>query len=119
MKNKIIQNAIQTPDGTIILSRSVHDYQTYDGYMVDGGNDYNQTISASLGKLDLSIRPGDRIKEVKNSELEDGTGGYYNLDTYVESLSISRDGDADAYTVSLSIKNRDSFGSLTNTVRSN
>lgn len=29
-----------TPDGTIIHSRDVHDYQEHDGYTVDGGNEY-------------------------------------------------------------------------------
>ena len=39
---KLIQNAIMTPDGTIIHSREVHDYQEYDGYSVDGGNEYSR-----------------------------------------------------------------------------
>lgn len=38
--DKIIQNAMKTPDGTIITSRSVHDYVEYQGYMVDGGGEY-------------------------------------------------------------------------------
>ena len=38
--NNIIQNALQTPDGTIIISRNVHDYAEHDGYFVDGGHDY-------------------------------------------------------------------------------
>ena len=38
--DKIIQNAMKTPDGTIITSRSVHDYVEYQDYMVDGGDDY-------------------------------------------------------------------------------
>lgn len=38
--NNIIQNALQTPDGTIIISRDVHDYQSYQGYFVDGGHEY-------------------------------------------------------------------------------
>ena len=42
---KIILNRIQTPDGTILTSYSVHDYKTHidkNGleYMVDGGNEY-------------------------------------------------------------------------------
>jgi hypothetical protein len=41
----IVQNAVQTPDGTILISTHRHDYQSYtDGnghtYMVDGGYDY-------------------------------------------------------------------------------
>ena len=38
----LIQNAMKTPDGTIIVSRDVHDYQEYDGYMVDGGLEYSR-----------------------------------------------------------------------------
>ena len=37
---KIIQNAIQVKDGTILVSRSRHDYQTYGDYSIDGGLDY-------------------------------------------------------------------------------
>jgi len=37
---QIIQNAIELPDGTILISRSVHDYIEKDWYYVDGGNDY-------------------------------------------------------------------------------
>jgi len=42
---KIVRNSIQTPDGTNLISRHRHDYNTYTDrngfkYMVDGGNDY-------------------------------------------------------------------------------
>ncbi len=42
---KIILNRIRTPDGTIMTSKSRHDYRTYKDkngltYMVDGGNAY-------------------------------------------------------------------------------
>lgn len=37
---KLIQNAIEIPDGTILISRNTHDYQSKDGYFVDGGLDY-------------------------------------------------------------------------------
>jgi hypothetical protein len=41
----IVQNTIQTPDGTILISTHRHDYQSYvdqngHTYMVDGGYDY-------------------------------------------------------------------------------
>lgn len=41
----IVYNALQTPDGTIIQSRSRHDYRKYTDangkeYMIDGGLDY-------------------------------------------------------------------------------
>ena len=42
---KILYNAIRTPDGTILHSKHVHDYITYTDkngyeYMIDGGNEY-------------------------------------------------------------------------------
>jgi len=44
-KGWIVLNAIQTPDGTILRSKNVHDYKTYKDkngkeYMVDGGMSY-------------------------------------------------------------------------------
>ena len=33
---------MKTPDGTIIISRDVHDYQEHDGYFVDGGQEYTR-----------------------------------------------------------------------------
>ena len=44
--NKIIYNAIRTPDGTVLVSRHRHDYKTHidstngKEYMVDGGFEY-------------------------------------------------------------------------------
>lgn len=42
---QLIYNAIKTPDGTVLVSRSVHDYKAYTDkngkqYMVDGGREY-------------------------------------------------------------------------------
>ena len=47
MELKLIRNALQTPDGTIIESRSRHDYVTHTDangkvYVVDGGLDYQR-----------------------------------------------------------------------------
>lgn len=50
--SQIIQNAIRIIDQDIILySRSTHDYVEKDGYMVDGGTDY-QRYSYPDGKKD-------------------------------------------------------------------
>lgn len=47
---KILHNALRTPDGTVLVSRSVHDYKTYTDangkrYMIDGGNEYVRSSS--------------------------------------------------------------------------
>ena len=59
--NKIICNQIRTPDGTILISHTVHDYKEYKDknglvYMVDGGNDYlRRTIHKEAPYEELTI----------------------------------------------------------------
>ena len=57
--NQLLRNAIRTPDGTILESRSQHDYKTYTDangkeYMVDGGLAYCRR-SAHGDEIDLSV----------------------------------------------------------------
>lgn len=50
--SKLIQNSIRIKDSNYILwSRSTHDYQEYNGYSIDGGNDYIN-LSYPFDKLD-------------------------------------------------------------------
>lgn len=56
---KLIRNAIETPDGTIIQSKHRHDYVTYvdsngKEYMVDGGLEYLRR-SAHEDQIDRSL----------------------------------------------------------------
>lgn len=56
---KLIYNAIQTPDGTVIQSRHRHNYVTHQDkngniYMVDGGLDYSRR-SANGDEIDLCL----------------------------------------------------------------
>jgi len=57
----IIRNAIRTPDGTILESRSRHDYRTHldkNGveYMVDGGLDYiRRSMNVGHPAQDLTV----------------------------------------------------------------
>jgi len=63
--NRLLRNAIQTPDGTILESRSRHDYKEYEDtngwmYMVDGGLDYvRRSVNKNAPAIDLSISEED------------------------------------------------------------
>ena len=75
---KLIRNALQTPDGTIIESTHRHDYVTYTdangkGYMVDGGLVYIRR-SANGDEIDMSLY-NDQPHEVQRDVLTWGTYG--------------------------------------------
>ena len=75
---KLIRNALQTPDGTIIESTHRHDYVTYTdangkGYMVDGGLAYLRR-SANGDEIDMSLY-NDQPHEVQRDVLTWGTYG--------------------------------------------
>lgn len=61
MEKKVIASRIQTPDGTIIWSRHVHDYIEYQDtitgeiYMLDGGTDYMKTSVNQVPAKNVSI----------------------------------------------------------------
>ena len=67
---KLVYNAIQTPDGTVLESTSRHDYKTHldangKTYMIDGGLDYIR-CSANGDEVSLSKyqdQPHDQIRE--------------------------------------------------------
>lgn len=66
MDKRIILNSIQTPDGTVLISRHVHDYQTHldkNGYTygVDGGNEYLKRIMPTLEVLPWYVRLWNKI----------------------------------------------------------
>lgn len=79
----LIQNAIQTPDGTILISLSVHDYKSHQDkvtntyYSIDGGLEYRR-ISTGGPYLDLSIESGDKFEDIRKSLLRVSRGK--NLD---------------------------------------
>lgn len=61
MENRIIYNAIKTPDGTILSSKHVHDFVMYKDsktgkeYGVDGGTQYLRRIGNTNECEDLSV----------------------------------------------------------------
>jgi len=59
-ERKIVLNRIQTPDGTVLTSRFVHDYVTYidkngEQYMVDGGLEYLRRNMNKIKATELSV----------------------------------------------------------------
>ena len=67
--SEMVYNAIRTPDGTVLESKSRHDYVTYvdangKTYMVDGGLDY-QRRSANGDEVDLSVTLEDGHDKVR------------------------------------------------------
>ena len=70
---RLIRQALQTPDGTIIESRHRHDYVTHtdtvtgEEYMVDGGIDYCRQIVNKIPAKDLSVYLEDGIEAVREA----------------------------------------------------
>lgn len=70
---RLIRQAIQTPDGTIIESRHRHDYVTHvdvvtgETYMVDGGIDYCRQNINRVPAKDLSVYLEDGIEAVREA----------------------------------------------------
>ena len=79
MTAKLIRNALQTPDGTLLESRSRHDYKTHvdangKTYMIDGGLDYVR-CSANGDEIHLSVFDDDPFDKVR----EAATWGTYGI----------------------------------------
>jgi len=79
---KILRNAIRTPDCTVLESKHRHDYRTYrdevsdELYMVDGGLDYLKRSVNSVAADDWSVTSKDDFEVVR----EVFTWGSYGKD---------------------------------------
>jgi len=84
MERKIILNQIQTPDGTILISHSVHDYKEYkdsiskEVYMVDGGNEYLRRNKCKTPYKEMTIYSDDDFKIVRENLYRGSFDGYGN-----------------------------------------
>ena len=73
MEDRLVYNAIRTPDGTVLVSYHRHDYKTYTDkngheYMVDGGLDYcrrNVVEEAPAEELSVGMSAGhDKVRQL-------------------------------------------------------
>lgn len=71
IKEIIIVNKIQTPDGTILQSKHRHDFQTHTDtisneiYFVDGGVDYLRRSVNQVPYIELSLTSEDTIEKIR------------------------------------------------------
>ena len=89
---KLIRNAIQTPDGTILESRHRHDYKTHkdengETYMIDGGLDYIRTTINKTPPKSLAVYDSDP-HELKRGACLWGTRGI-NGDQPLRYISVA------------------------------
>lgn len=78
MNNNLIYNAIKTPDGTVIESKTVHDYVSHvdnngKTYFIDGGISYSRR-SMNGDEVDLCLWD-DQPHDVQREYLKWGTYG--------------------------------------------
>jgi len=70
---KLVRQALQTPDGTIIESRHRHDYVSHldavtgETYMVDGGLEYMRRTVNKVPAKELSVSLEDGIEAVREA----------------------------------------------------
>lgn len=78
-ERSIVHNAIQTPDGTIIISRHRHDYVEYkdangNDYIVDGGLDYLRRGYTVHDFTELSLYDDDPFEKIRKVVTRGGRG---------------------------------------------
>jgi hypothetical protein len=89
----IVRNAIQTPDGTILRSRSIYDYQSHldtlsgETYGVVGGNKYLSHSVNIVPFIDLTVTSEDSF-EVQREAFEWGSYGVDGTE-YIKLMDLS------------------------------
>ncbi len=72
-KVEILVNRWQTPDGTILHSKHVHDYVAHhdkvtdDDYFIDGGNEYVRMSANKVPMKDLCLYTNSPFKEIREN----------------------------------------------------
>lgn len=69
---ELIVSRIKTPDGTILTSKSTHDYVTHEDtngelYVLDGGTDYQKMLVNKQPAENLSLYTDDPFEEIRNA----------------------------------------------------
>ena len=69
---ELIVSRIKTPDGTILTSKSVHDYVSHEDtngefYFLDGGTEYQRMTVNTQQAEDLSLFTDDPFEEIRNA----------------------------------------------------
>jgi hypothetical protein len=69
---ELIVSRIKTPDGTILTSKSVHDYVSHEDtngefYFLDGGIEYQRMTVNTQQAEDLSLFTDDPFEEIRNA----------------------------------------------------
>jgi hypothetical protein len=84
-KHELLVNSIKTPDGTILVSRHVHDFVCHEDsitntrYCLDGGTEYRRLITSGE-YVDLSVYSDDTFEKIRESLERGSSGKNYDLD---------------------------------------
>jgi hypothetical protein len=92
----IVRNAIKTPDGTILRSRSLYDYQSHldtvsgEVYQVDGGDMYTRHTVNIVPCVDMTVTSEDSF-EVQREAFEWGSYGVDGTEDihYIKLMDLS------------------------------
>ena len=100
MEKKVIASRVQTPDGTILWSRSVHDFVRYtdtksgEDYSLDGGTCYQHCYVNKIPAKNISILNTAKWKTLRDfvtryTPLRDENGNTTNVCEYIRFSHMS------------------------------